>query len=254
MKILLISDPHGKLPDLSGYEYDLVILAGDVCPHHPHPRVFAKDYEDHKFQYDWINTKFIKWVNTLKSKLVMIAGNHDYVFQHRDFYGDAEKFRQLSSKIVYLKDDFAIVDGIKIWGSPWTPFFFNWAFNFPEDFPNSTEAPKALYEQIPDDVDIVVTHGPMYNVLDLVREEMVIPSGATGKPITFVKEDRCGSRELKDRLKELPKLQLHVCGHIHCGYGIALPSKELNFTSVNCSILNNGYKSVQAPIIYEYKR
>lgn len=252
MKILCFSDPHGKLPDLSGYEYDLIILAGDVCPHHNHPAVRVKSYEDAMFQYEWVNKKLIPWIYAQKSKVVMIAGNHDACFEHRDFYGDPEKFRAACSNVVYLLDDWAIVDGIKIWASPRSLFFYNWSFNLPEDEEHSNEAEHALYAQIPDDVDIVVTHGPMYNVLDLVKETIVY--NTLQGEVVYEKETYTGSRILKEYLFKLEKLKLFVGGHIHSGYGQVNGLGKSGFTAINACILNEQYKVANPPIIYEYTR
>lgn len=250
MKILCISDPHGKLPDLSGYEYDLILLAGDVCPHHNHPAVRAKSYEDAVFQFEWVRKKLIPWINSQKSKVVMIAGNHDACFQHLDFYGDPERFRAECKNVVYLLNDWAIVNGLKVWGSPYSLFFFDWSFNLPKDPDHSNEAEHALYSQIPEDVDIVMTHGPMYNVLDLVKETVVY--NTLQGEVVCDRETYTGSRILKEYLFKLPKLKAHICGHIHQSYGRVDGLGTAKFAAINACIVNENYKLTpeQPPIIY----
>ena len=56
--------------------------------------------------------------------------------------------------IHYLQDSSVTIGGLKIWGSPWTLFFFDWAFNLYED------QLREKWEEIPEDTDIIVTHGP----------------------------------------------------------------------------------------------
>lgn len=249
MRICCISDTHGKLPDLSGYEYDLVVHAGDVCAHHPHPRVYAKSIEDWEFQQEWMKKKFVPWVDKLKSPIVMIAGNHDYVFQQYGFLDTIESVNALHPKIRYLKDSCCEVNGIKFFGSPWSKFFFDWAFNLPEDPERSDEVEKALYSLIPNDVDIVLTHGPMYNVLDLV-EETIVYNTPEGEKV-YEKKTYTGSRILKDKLFQLDKIKLHCTGHIHSGYGQVSGLGKAGFTSINAAILDERYKLVKPPIFFD---
>lgn len=249
MRILCISDTHGKLPDLAGYEYDLVIHAGDVCGHHPHPRVHPKTIEDWEFQKEWLCKKFVPWVDNLKSPIVMVAGNHDFVFQQYGFLDTIESVNALHPKIIYLKDSVIDYKGVRIAGFPWSKFFFAWAFNLPEDPERSEEAETALYAQIPDDVNIVISHGGMYGILDKVEEDIVINrlSGIEEyKRITYT-----GSRILKERLKQCKQMKLFVSGHIHQSYGMERETEELPFIKVNASVLNEQYKLVNPPIIVE---
>ena len=49
-------------------------------------------------------------------------------------------------------------DNVRIYGSPWQPEFYNWAFNLPRN----GEEMKARWDAIPDNTDILITHGPAY--------------------------------------------------------------------------------------------
>ncbi|KIJ39854.1 hypothetical protein M422DRAFT_210080 [Sphaerobolus stellatus SS14] len=81
----------------------------------------------------------------------------------------------------------------KIYGSPGSPAFGGMAFNYPRG-KNAQE----LHANIPDDTDILITHGPPYSILD-----KVIMGGRV-----------VGCKELFTRLAEI-KPALHVFGHIH---------------------------------------
>jgi Icc-related predicted phosphoesterase len=102
----------------------------------------------------------------------------------------------MKNGIVYLENDYAEVEGIKIWGSPFTPSFGQgWAFN------KKRSALHDIWKEIPDDVDIVVVHGPPKGILDLAYHQL--------NCIEF-----CGDEALRKRMYLLnPKLCLF--GHIH---------------------------------------
>lgn len=183
-KIIAISDLHGNLPKLPAS--DLLLIAGDLCPTRDHsiPR-----------QFKWIRDEFIPWLDSQCAVFkVFIAGNHDFVFE--SFGPEAGKGECAFAR--YLQDSGTEFNGLKIWGSPWQPVFCNWAFNLTE--------PQLSHKwaQIPDDTDILVTHGPPQGVGDTIEEG----------------SKYLGSWTLTERIETLPNLKLHVFGHIHGGFGV----------------------------------
>ena len=164
MKITFISDTHTKHEeigkDLPGG--DLIIHAGDLMNSGYEPRDIAG---------------FVNWYSSLLTMdykhRVFIAGNHDWGFQN-----NVEKVKSILSEydtINYLQDDFITVgdsdphdpnvNTVKIWGSPWQPEFDNCAFNLPRN----GEELKAVWDMIPEDIDILITHGPAWGFLDDVE-------------------------------------------------------------------------------------
>lgn len=67
---------------------------------------------------------------------------------------------------------------------------------------------KKYWDQIPEDIDILVTHGPPKGILDMVYSF----DGVTPK-------DRVGCEELNEKVFNLPKLKHHIFGHIHSSHG-----------------------------------
>lgn len=208
MKIVAVSDLHGHLPDIP--PCDLLLLGGDLCPlvHHGIQR-----------QADWILSSFRAWLKKQPAtKIVMVAGNHDFVFQHRrdwlsaDFPAD------------YLEDSGIEHAGLRIWGSPWQPVFCDWAFNL-------TEAELAeKWARIPDNTDILVLHGPPHGYGDLT------PRG-----------ERVGSPSLTRRIEEI-RPRLAIFGHIHEGRGV----ERLGDTVLaNVSLVDQHYKPVHG--VWEYE-
>jgi len=206
MEIDCISDLHGHKPKLKGG--DLLIVAGDLT---------ARDeLEEHMYFCSWLDKQKYK-------RKVVIAGNHDGNIQ-RDMI---DSLRGCN----YLEDSFTMFEGLKIYGSPWTKTFQNWNFMMEPD------KLSEHWDYIPDDVDILVTHGPAYGLLDKVnnisRENV---NGLAGCP------------GLRKRLDEIcPKL--FVCGHIHEGYGqTLLKNGNLHTKYVNASLMDDRYNPVNKPV------
>jgi Icc-related predicted phosphoesterase len=216
---------HGTLPKIE--PCDLLLIAGDVCPTH-----------DHHWQYQaaWMDNYLRRWLDTVDAKeVVAVLGNHDFI---------GEKHPNLISKDLrwtLLDLDDTVKFGLKIWGSPYQNFFCNWAFNAPEgDVEEKFLAD--IYRNIPDDADIIISHGPpRLGTLD------VTVSGV-----------ETGSHTLLKRVEEVqPKLL--VTGHIHEGYGVfdlQWARKENRDTvghgyMVNASILDWRYKFTQKPISFD---
>ena len=218
MKITFISDTHNKhkqLPELPGG--DLLIHSGDTTS-----KGYAGEIDS-----------FCKWFDSIPNYncKIFIVGNHDWGFQN-----NRDSIDEILSKypdIIYLQDSFCVYvdeegESVKIYGSPWQPEFHNWAFNLPR---NSLEI-KAKWEMIPDDTDILVTHGPPYEILDK----------AYGNPMPL------GCELLAEAVLE-KKPKIHAFGHIHGGYGYKCDG-SVNY--INAAVLNDNYEMVNSPINIEW--
>ena len=178
-RVAATADLHGYLPEVP--RSDVLLVAGDVCP-----------VSDHRLdsQRRWLEGPFADWLErTDAGAIVGIAGNHDFV-------AEADPGLMRSLPWTYLCDESAEVGGLVVHGSPWTPTFREWAFMRDE------AELERVWARIPDDADLVVTHGPPLGHGDLV-----------------VDGRHAGSASLARRLAELARLRLHVFGHIHESYG-----------------------------------
>ena len=183
MKIWHISDTHTyhnllEVPT----DIDMVIFSGDCSnprdPYNNEPEVRG----------------FIDWYSSLKIPVkIFVAGNHDTSIEKRLVIKD--DFTKHG--IIYLENESITIDGIKIFGSPFTPTFgYGWAFN-----KDRTKLDRIWRNIIDEDVDIVVTHGPPKGILDLSLDRVG-------------NLERCGDKSLLNRVMEVnPKLCLF--GHIH---------------------------------------
>lgn len=215
MKITFISDTHNKHKHLTSKAYNNILGEGDVLVHAGDCTSMGKSHEI----YDFLN-----WLSDVPYKhKVFIAGNHDFGFELMTDIDQSYK----DKGVHYLFDNSVTIDGVKFYGSPWQPWFYDWAFNLPR---NGWEI-EQKWSEIPSDTDILITHGPAYGILDAT------PSG-----------QRVGCELLYKKVVELqPKI--HVSGHIHHSYG----EKYFNETTfLNASVLNEKYQYENKPISLEF--
>jgi len=222
MRITLISDTHTKhhriTQDLPGG--DILIHAGDLM----NSGYRAEDITD-----------FCKWFNSLEqyNHKIFIAGNHDRMFE----YAEDSSMQIVNSykQIDYLQDNWIEAGDdkqlVKIYGSPWQPEFHNWAFNLPRQ----GEELAAKWAEIPSDTDILVTHGPAQGHLDM-----------SGPPYN---EPNLGCSLLRNHIDTVARPKMHVCGHIHGGYGYKFDGQTHRF---NASVLNERYDYVNNPITFDW--
>lgn len=174
---------------------------------------------------EWEVFKFFKWFSALPHKnKIFISGNHDWLFE--SYPEQAAKLLSQFPGITYLQDSMAVVDGLKIWGAPWQPWFCDWAFNL-----GRGAEIKAKWDLIPNGIDVLVTHGPPFGFGDQV------PSG-----------ERVGCVDLLNAIERI-KPKLHVCGHIHLGHG--LYNTPEGVIVANSAICDERYKGVNAPHVVD---
>lgn len=196
-----ISDLHGDEPKLGGG--DILIVAGDCTGRDTLP--------------DW--HRFTSWLKKQDYEhKILVAGNHDGIFEQ----GEVNSLNL--SGITYLQDTACVACGLSIYGSPWTPQFFDWHFMLPRG-----EALKAKWDMIPEGLDILVTHGPPYGILDRVVGKMHKP-------------EKAGCEELlKAIVRTEPKH--HVFGHVHEHGGKQFVGEHTIYHNV--SIMNELYMMVR---------
>ncbi len=205
MRLVLLSDTHSLHDAVQVPDGDVLVHAGD-CSGRGRP--------------DEIEA-FGHWFRALPHPhKVFVAGNHDFLFQD-----DPQRARALLGDVHYLQDFGLELDGLSIWGSPWQPWFHDWAFNLPRGEPLAER-----WRQAPTGVDLLVTHGPPRGILDRI---------ATGEDV--------GCEAL---LAELERIRpaVHMFGHIHEARGTQQGDPTL---FVNASICNLQYRPIHPPIVLD---
>ena len=205
MRVVVLSDTHNFHERLNIPEGDVLIHAGDFTSIGKTSEIIA----------------FNHWMRDLphRHKLVC-AGNHDILLETESNYAEG-----LLTDVTYLRDEYRIIDSIKIYVSPWQPTFGNWVFNVPRG-----KKIKEKWDLIPEDTNILVTHGSPYGILDKT----------TGG-------GHVGCEELAIAVNRI-KPKYHIFGHIHEGYG-RIETEDTIF--INCSICDKHYNPVNFPIILE---
>jgi Icc-related predicted phosphoesterase len=212
MRIVAVSDLHGILPSIPAC--DLLLLAGDLTP-----------VRDHRVghQAEWLDTTFRAWLREVPArKIIAVAGNHDFIFQ------EAPEKVPRDLPWTYLQDSGTTWEGLRIWGTPWQPWFYDWAFNLREP----ELAPK--WALIPAGTDILVLHGPPHRHGDGVPER----NGSVR---------HTGSPSLLARIEAI-RPRLVVFGHIHEARG----EWRLGPTVLaNVTLVDVAYDPVYEPWVHE---
>jgi Icc-related predicted phosphoesterase len=248
MKIVLISDIHGHLWDLDIPKGDVLCIAGDFVPS-----------DDHGLNYQklWITNELHRWFESLLESevvkhIVFISGNHDLIYDDVFYKQKKEdEYRQtLPKNVYYLRDSEVTIDGVRFWGSPWQNWFHDWAWNLYE--PELAE----VYKNIPEGIDIMLSHGPAKGYCDAVEEIYHHP--VTGEEIERY-GDPLGSHALIECIRRA-KMKYVFSGHIHSASHKLTKIhhervKGSTYTQVaNVSILNEQYRVYYAPFILEYNK
>lgn len=211
MRIVCISDTLNCNEQITVPDGDILIHAGDSLANGT-----VQEFE-----------AFIGWFSSLPhAHKFFIAGNHDWLFQLLP--DKAEEL--IPPSITYLQDSSVEVLGLKVYGSPWQPRFYDWAFNL-----NRGPEMAEKWALIPEDTEILITHGPPHGILDEVETKF----GGSHE----------GCEELRKRVEYLSgngKLKFHIFGHIHSGHGV---DKQFGVEFVNASICDEGYQPTQPPIV-----
>ncbi len=206
MKLITLSDTHGLHKSLTIPDGDVLIHAGDLTRHGS-----LDDVQE-----------FNDFLGTLPHPYkIVIAGNHDFCFEK-----DRRACEVLLTNCTYLQDQEVTIDGVRFYGSPWQPWFYDWAFNL-ERGPEI----RTKWDLIPAGIDVLITHGPPYGIGDLTA-----------------RGDKAGCQDLLEVIEKI-KPRVHLFGHIHEGYGVT--SNDVT-TFINASSCDQLYQPVNPPVVYEY--
>lgn len=208
MRLVFISDTHNQHNKLHIPNGDILIHSGDA----------TGNGSIQEF------TEFNEWLGTLSHPTkIFIPGNHDRL---------AELDETLARKILFnaevLIDQEFIYKGIKFYGSPWQPEFFNWAYNLPRG-----EKLAEKWALIPNDTNVLITHGPPHGILDNIKG----------------RAEHLGCVDLKDRVLQV-KPMIHAFGHIHSGANGAVKLQH-GTLYINASQLDEHYKPKYKPVVVE---
>jgi Icc-related predicted phosphoesterase len=211
--ITCISDSHNKHNQLNlNGGGDFLIHAGDISSMGYHHEV--------KSFLDWFSKQDYKYK-------IFIAGNHDFLFERSKPI--AQELLAQYPNVIYLENSEVVIEGIKFYGSPYSPIFYDWAFMYDEAKRN------LICDMIPSDTDVLITHTPPKHILDM--------------NLNF---ENCGCNVLYERFlvgEQLKNVKIHCFGHLHPNYGV---KQQFNTTFYNAAVLNDNYTLANEPHIIEY--
>lgn len=209
-KAVAITDTHNRHEALDGRlpEGDLIIHAGDAT---------------NKGKFDEL-IPFLDWFGNLPYQhKIYVPGNHDF-----HIAGDLIKALCGDRGILYLHNEgrYLKEEGkrdLLVYGAPVHP-------NFKDD---TKDLGDLGTEDIPDGLDILITHVPPYGVFDEVCEDF--------------KQKALGNYQLLQAVGN-KKPKYHVFGHVHPGYG----KKRWGDTIyINACICDNRLNPINLPIVFE---
>lgn len=212
IRVVAISDVHGKWNSISIPSCDILISCGDYSFRGEPKAVIA----------------FHEWLDKQPAKhIISVQGNHEVAVE-KNFSHFKTLAQNACPRVHFIDEGLVEVEGLKIWCSAVTPWFHDWAWNA-ERGPEIREH----WDLIPQDTDILVTHGPPHGILDRTARGHF-----------------AGCEELTSRIKEIG-IKHHFFGHIHEGYGHV---KKDNVDYWNVSICNENYRAVNSPVQVSVKR
>jgi len=211
MLFVAMSDTHSRHREIRDYndipDGDVLLHCGDWSGYGTLDE--AKDFND--------------WLGKLPHKYkIVIAGNHDLSAWERH----RKETQKIFTNAIYLQDESITLDGIKIHGHPWTPMLCNWYFMLER----GSSKMRRKVNDIPEDVDILMSHGPPLNKLDW----------------SVIGGQRMGCEDLRNRVDTI-RPKIHVFGHNHADYGGAIGEHT---TFINVATCNEHYIPVNKPICF----
>lgn len=214
MKIGLLSDLHGKLPNPQSWpELDYLLIAGDIAPN------WHWDlYRDSQLQLSWFEETFEKWCKYNKAKqTIFITGNHDVCSNLQDFKDTYNVDNKDGIPICINNSFFYIKNHMTIFGLPQTKMCGSWTLdNWFAGISTDDQMLNYLPDSHPGHIDILLTHGPCKDILDYIPQD----------------NEHAGSNVLAAFVKRC-KIPYVVSGHIHEAQGLRRVSDTVYINPFN---------------------
>lgn len=231
VRLVLLADTHLFHEDLRVPDGDVIVHAGDAC---------------RRGTLDELVVFAALWRALPHAHKVFVPGNHEWCFQKAP-----EAARALLPGTHVLIDEALELGGLRWYGSPWQPEFGRWAFNLPRG--------PALAERwacIPDDTDVLITHGPPLGLGDRSRHA-ARHAPSHGAP--RLEDGHTGCADLRARVASV-RPRLHAFGHIHEDGGLWSDGVTLtaNVTTWECeracTVIDVGPRGTLVPVVVPPRR
>lgn len=223
MRVIAISDTHQKHDQINLPDGDMLIHAGDWT----NRGLFDKMHE------------FLTWFKNQPHKYkVLIPGNHELSLDSLNKHNAMALVQNyLGKNFHFLISDLIEIEGLKIYGTPFSPIWNHpWAFQRQRGKDIAME-----WAKIPDETNILITHGPPYGILDSIEMDLFNRQQN--------RDQHQGCVDLTNRVGELEQLKLHVFGHLHHDGGKSTQIAGVTFA--NAAICDDRYDAVNKPIVVD---
>lgn len=225
MRIACISDTHGFHRKIVVPEADVLVHAGDITMN-GEPEVMDD---------------FVGWLHAQPHKhKVLVPGNHDFCLDYQHPRRPKWPGHHMTARdsfdavgVHFLIGRGVTLDGVKFWGGPWVPNLPLWAF---------PEGEGKCWKQLPHDVQVLVTHGPVYGIGDRVGPDHQVQVGFG---------EHVGSTKLGNQLTysgAIDSLKAHISGHIHESHGVKVVGTRL---FVNAAICTRAYNPSNPTVVID---
>lgn len=207
IRVVIISDTHERHGEIQVPAGDVLIHCGDLT-------IFSKSTAAIRDFNDWLGAR-------PHPRKIVVPGNHDFAFEKQGG-------RDLITEAVVLINEGFEVDGLRIWGSPVTPMRGG-AFGI-----SAEQERTKIFARIPDDTDILITHGPPFGLLD-----QSVNSG-----------EHIGCRQLLGAVRRV-KPRIHAFGHVHGAYGT---KSAFGTLFVNAALAGTDDRMRNCPIVLDIEQ
>lgn len=219
MRIWFISDTHNQHEFLRVPKADAVVHCGDESTH----QVPAMNEPEAR--------RFFAWYNELNIPLkIFVPGNHSTAIESGMV--TAADYPEIHFLIHQALER----NGVKFFGSPYVPRFHDWAY-----MRKRTQL-DAVWQTIPDDTQILLTHGPPKGILDLTTDY-------ESKGLV-----QAGCAALRRHVEQRIQPHIHAFGHLHDEHGISNYGiyKRGITQFINCSVCDLRGKFVNNGFVVDY--
>jgi len=232
VNILAMADLHAFGPDAVDCKgADMILFAGDICPDGVYDENGVRKWGKSSSKLEWLEKEFFPWCESFHGEIVLTPGNRDKFVLEKPI----EKI-QWPSNVTCLIDEMKVVNGIKIYGSPWAQtknHLLKEGLEGDGVFEFSPEGLKQKFAAIPKGLDILLCHSTPS------KTDSEIDLGVEKFDNGVRKSARLGSDVLADVISEV-KPQVVVSGHIHAvshrvaHMGLKDETRVVNASMVRC--------------------
>eukprot|EP01064_Diplonema_japonicum_P029089 TRINITY_DN4625_c0_g2_i1.p1 TRINITY_DN4625_c0_g2~~TRINITY_DN4625_c0_g2_i1.p1 ORF type:complete len:420 (+),score=77.37 TRINITY_DN4625_c0_g2_i1:52-1311(+) len=214
LRLVCLSDTHLQEEKFAVPAGDVLIHSGDILLQSSE---HSAEHADQHFR------KFCKWLEAQPhEKVIVVCGNHDAKLLD---FGKHYMQETLPKKATYLENETTTISGLTFFGSPHS-------VGGSTNYAWQRRSAKGLWDDIPSEVDVVISHGPAY-----VKGHC-----------KFSKEPEWIAA-LQDS-----KASYHICGHLHWAYGLLhLPANDPS-TLISCvcaSSMDGSYQPTNQAVVID---